>query len=369
MKIAFDDDIFVRQVFGGISKYFIELSSNIQLLGNDVKIYSPFHQNQYLKEKKDLLSSNYFFSEYIPSKTKSNYLFNNINRLGLPLWKPDIIHQTFYRSRFKINKPHIITIHDLIHEKFSSSSNRYENVIRLKLNAINSANRIICVSESTKNDLLNCYKLDPDRIDVVYHGVSKVDFTQLDEITINKYSFPFLLYVGNRGGYKNFKWMLSAISKSQKIREDFKLILFGGGVLTQSEIGEIEKLKLNFSNILHVEGEDSLLHFLYSKASALIYPSLYEGFGLPILEAMINNCPVICSNTSSIPEVAGNAAIYFNPRDENDFIEKCESSLYSSSVLSTKIALGCQQINKFSWDTCAKNTLDVYTSAMTAFNG
>ena len=369
MKIAFDDDIFVRQVFGGISKYFVELSSNIQLLGNDVKIYSPFHQNQYLKEKRELISSNCFLSEFTPSKTKSNYFFNKINRIGLPCWGPDIIHQTFYRKRFNINKPHIITIHDLIHEMFHSSINNSDQIIKLKLGAINAAERIICVSESTKNDLLNYYKLDPDRIDVVYHGVTKVDYTQLEDYVTQKYTFPFLLYVGNRGGYKNFIWMLRAISKSRKIKDDFKIILFGGGSLTQVEKEEIVNLKFNFLDVLQVDGDDRLLHFLYSKASALIYPSLYEGFGLPVLEAMINNCPVICSNTSSIPEVAGNAAIYFNPRDENDFIEKCESSLYSSSVLSNKIALGCQQINKFRWDTCAKNTLEVYASAMTAFNG
>ena len=137
-------------------------------------------------------------------------------------------------------------------------------------------------------------------------------------------------------------------------------VFFGGGNFTKEEKEFFKKFNFSDDQILSLHGNDKVLAKLYENASALIYPSIYEGFGLPILEAMNHNCPVISSNTSSMKEVGGNAVEYFNPHETESLLQAFKNVLYSESRRKELVKLGIERIKTFSWNKCAKETLKVY---------
>jgi glycosyltransferase involved in cell wall biosynthesis len=171
---------------------------------------------------------------------------------------------------------------------------------------------------------------------------------------------PFFLYVGMRGGYKNFANVLSAYAAQPMLSKEFDLIAFGSNTLTAQEREAIGSLRLAPHHVRHLTGDDDLLGYLYGKAEALIYPSFYEGFGIPPLEAMSRGCPVICSNTSSIPEVVGNAGLYFDPHSVEAIADAMERVASLPSLRSGLAARGRERAKEFSWDRCTARTLDVY---------
>jgi glycosyltransferase involved in cell wall biosynthesis len=160
---------------------------------------------------------------------------------------------------------------------------------------------------------------------------------------------------------KNFDKLLEAYGSSLKLNQDFQLICFGGGDFSSSEVERVDNFQLG-CKVVQISGDDSMLTNLYRGATALVYPSLYEGFGIPPLEAMSFGCPVVCSNVSSIPEVVGNAGEYFDPEDLDSMIDAIEKVVYSEVVLNDLKLLGQKRIKLFSWDLCAKQTIEVYKS-------
>ena len=175
---------------------------------------------------------------------------------------------------------------------------------------------------------------------------------------------PFLLYVGWREWYKNFKPFLKSISRSKSIMNDFDIIAFGGGVFTLDELKLMRKLGFRDGQVKQISGSDDLLAKYYSNARAFVFPSLYEGFGLPPLEAMSYNCPVISSNASCMPEVIGDAAEYFDPNSLDEMLESVEKTVFSDSRINELVQLGKQQIEKYSWQKCASETLSIYQSIL-----
>jgi glycosyltransferase involved in cell wall biosynthesis len=173
-------------------------------------------------------------------------------------------------------------------------------------------------------------------------------------------SKPYLLYVGHRGGYKNFEGFLRAYASSLWLSDNFNVVCFGGGIFSRDEVALIKSLRLSMNHVIQVNGGDNKLASVYRDAALFVYPSLYEGFGIPPLEAMSLGCPVACSNTSSIPEVAGDAAEYFDPYDLDSMRTAMELVLSSEVRLNELIKLGKFRCARFSWDRCAKETLSVY---------
>jgi len=171
---------------------------------------------------------------------------------------------------------------------------------------------------------------------------------------------PYLLYVGARNFYKNFAGLLRALARSPELLKSFRLVCFGGGGFTPSEKSMIASLGLPSDAVRQLSGNDRLLSKLYSHASVFICPSLYEGFGIPVLEAMSQGCPVVCSDTSSLPEVAGNAAEYFAPEDPDAMLAAIERVINSPARAQQLTALGYERVKLFSWDRCASQTLDAY---------
>ncbi|NQW93661.1 MAG: glycosyltransferase family 4 protein, partial [Polaromonas sp.] len=221
---------------------------------------------------------------------------------------------------------------------------------------------VICVSESTRRDAIDILGLSPEKITVVHHGFALMSIGGGKAVEISSQAIvrPFLLYVGHRGGYKNFLGLLEAYASSKALTGSFDLVCFGGGPLQADEVQAVHRLGLPEGKVLQLTGSDEILSSLYRTASAFIYPSLYEGFGIPPLEAMAHDCPVICSQTSSIPEVVGNAGEYFDPEDVESMRGAIERVMNSEALRNTLTLNGRERLKQFSWDRCAAETYDIY---------
>jgi len=249
----------------------------------------------------------------------------------------------------------------MIHEKFASSFPNAHKAARYKALAAERADHVICISESTRRDAIEILGLHPDKTSVIYLGFDLMNAggERAGDLVLptNK---PFLLYVGNREGYKNFLGLLEAYATSPQLRAGYGLICFGGGAFNMDEQKVIQKLRLDSRQVMQLGGSDQSLGSLYERASAFVYPSLYEGFGLPPLEAMSYDCPVVCSRTSSIPEVVGDAGEYFNPGDIESMRLAIERLLGLDSHREVLSAKGRTRLKCFSWDRCAAETLGIY---------
>jgi glycosyltransferase involved in cell wall biosynthesis len=363
MKVAFDYQTFTLQTYGGISRYFAKLSQGLIVLDQQVEVFAPLHRNSYIESLPQNIINGRRINRYPPKTTQFFSAYNElISRHKIRRWKPDVIHETYYSKRGTLLgvSPVVITVHDMIHELYTNDFPKKDNTSKIKKIAIQRADHVICVSENTKQDLISLYDTPASKISVVLHGFDK--FAN-NEIITNGYKpveKPFLLYVGSRGGYKNFNGFLKAFAASTKLLNDFNIIAFGGAKFSTAEEALISSLGFNENQVRHESGDDALLGKYYRTARAFIYPSLYEGFGIPPLEAMAHNCPVISSNTSSMPEVIGHAGEYFCPSDKEDMRRAIESVVYSDSRVRSLIALGSQRLSNFSWTKCAQETLSIY---------
>ncbi len=251
----------------------------------------------------------------------------------------------------------------MTHELFPEMFLRSDNSRVWKKNAIKRADHIICISNNTKNDLMNIYNLKENSISVIHHGYKSLCTydNNTTSFGINKLR-PFILFVGHRSGYKNFNKFLKGFSTSKRLMQDFDILCFGGAKFSVAEILNIEALGFKDGQVRYVNGSDAELSFLYSQSRAFIYPSLYEGFGFPLLEAMAFNCPIIASNTSSMPEVCEDAALYFDPNNSDDICQKIEQLVYSDDLIRSLKLIASQQLLKFNSIDCARKTLSVYKS-------
>jgi glycosyltransferase involved in cell wall biosynthesis len=360
MKILYDYNIFALQKFGGISKYFVEIFKIIKYFHKS-KVVAPVHTNFYLKEykNKDIFNLFFFSKQYKYTRFVTKVINNLIFQLFIRLYKPDIVHLTYYSKKINFKKQCkiVITVYDLIHEIFEEKFNfRYPK--KFKKNYILSSDWIICISENTKKDLIKFYNVDKKKISVIPLAYNKSkDFIKIDDIFLE---FPYLLYVGARDNYKNFKNFIIAYSTSSKLRKDFRIVCFGGGSLNDSEKKLIQNLDIDISNVKHISGSDQQLNYVYMKAKAYVCPSLYEGFGLTILESMNMNCPIISSNAGSLCEVGGKAVEYFDPNNVDEIKKKIEKIVYSNKNIESQRKKFKLNLKRFSWELTAKKTINVY---------
>ncbi|KYC41561.1 glycosyl transferase group 1 [Scytonema hofmannii PCC 7110] len=366
IKIVYDYQVFCWQQYGGISRYICELVNHLAEDKNfDVKILAMAYVNQYLKALHKN-KANTVVGYQIPKIPKTGNLirsFNsNLSKIYLTANRPHIIHQTFYYpQRIVSRKVKVVaTVHDMLHEKFPHFFPGYRTSTE-KIEAIKRADRIICVSENTKKDLMEILDVNSEKISVVYHGVAVPFKTKHDNIHQLE---PYILYVGAREGYKNFQGLLQAYATSDQIKNNFNLVCFGGGSFSSDELRRMAALGLTEEQVLYFSGDDTALTALYRYASVFVYPSLYEGFGIPPLEAMALACPVACSNKSSLPEVVGNAAEFFDPEEAESITEALEKILFSEQRALDLVTLGKERVKLFTWEKCAKQTGLVYSSLL-----
>ncbi|MBN2568720.1 MAG: glycosyltransferase family 4 protein [Deltaproteobacteria bacterium] len=368
MKILYDHQAFSMQKYGGISRYFFEVIRGVQKKqGFEIHLPIVLSANSYLK---DLNTIQYRQLEYIAKGF--NWLVAYINRYhtvqkftdsSIPF---DVFHPTYYDPYFLpylSGKPYVLTIYDMIHEIFPDYFSPSSKTSEKKKRLAQAASLIIAISENTKKDIIKIFGIKADKIRVIYLGVSP--FSPVRDMNI---SIPgnFLLFVGQRYEYKNFLTLAESIRKIL-IRNNLFLICFGGGSFTRKEMMTLRELDIA-DRVIFLSGNDQVLAYLYRSAIAYICPSRYEGFGIPVLEAMSCGCPVVSSNVSSLMEVGGDAASYFVPHDKDSMEEAVDRIVSDTSYRQALIERGFVQARKFTWEKTAAETSHVYKEAL-ATNG
>lgn len=353
MKVIIDLVAFSLQRSGGISVYWYEIINRIlDKSGINSSFIEEFSKKENVFRKELKIQDNHI----INIVTKRFLYLSRYREINIKIENQNIIfHSTYYRTLSKRvkrtnNVNEVVTVHDFTYERYSNGLKKWLHCYQKK-KAIQAADVIICISENTKRDLLYFYpKFSCKDIRVIYNGVSS-DYFVLPEFKYENDISTYFLFVGSRASYKNFDFAIKAVAQSGK-----SILKIVGFDLNRNELHMLNEL-LPERWELFVNIENSKLNELYNGAYALIYPSSYEGFGIPILESMKAGCPFIALNSSSIPEVAGNGGVLLN---------KLDLLLFNEAVLmiyrnrTSIIEKGLQQTTNFSWDKCYEETLQVY---------
>jgi len=362
--VTYSPEIFSWQNQGGVSRYFAELIPAVMASDWSVDVRAGLYSNAFLEQLRSAGTvSGYELSckKNLGKLGRTLLLLSNSLVFNLQNHDKCVVHQTYYSPFARRNGRLVVTVYDLIHEKLSIiKQGRGSKIARNA--SIYAAEKIIAISEATRNDLLEYYNIPQDRVVVIPLGV-RLDNKLPSQTDVCDVTHPYLLYVGVRKGYKNFDKFVQAFAASPHLRSTFRLVCFGGGRFTAEELQLFSRLNVSKS-IDWLEGDDALLSKYYTNATMLIYPSLYEGFGLPVLEAMANGCPVACSNTSSLPEVGGAAAYYFSPDDCDSIRDSIEHAVSDTHRLREKIQDGYQRAKSFSWQETARKTISVYSHVL-----
>lgn len=364
MQILYDGQIYARQTAGGINRYFANLISRLPqdftpalTTCQSQKVNYPTHPNL-----KTFFYQRWGFRPGRVSYWLEQYYFRAITAFN----NFNVIHPTYYslltRQEFKQSRyPVVLTVYDMIHELFSEQMDANGRQIEEKRKAILAAQAIICISENTKKDLLERYSLPEEKVTVTYLA-SEID-ASLSHGSEPVSSRPYYLYVGSRAKYKNFDRLLAAFAKAVSVQPDIALCVVGAP-FNETEQKQIAELQLSDRIEHYAYASDTHLAKLYRCSIAFVYPSLYEGFGIPPLEAMFCGTAVVASNGSSIPEVVGDAGILFDPESIGDLADILLSLLDSPTERDRLITNGQQRAKAFSWDKTVTQTLDVYRSVV-----
>jgi glycosyltransferase involved in cell wall biosynthesis len=367
MKVLYDHQIFMLQNYGGISRYFYELMNSYnkhEFIKFDLAL--KYSNNYYIN---DAGFSNHkpFFKDINFKGRNTLYNFTNTWNSKRYLNKKnfDIYHPTYYDTYFLNclgNKPFVLTIHDMIHEIYKENFTPEDKTAENKKLLASKASKIIAVSQNTKKDIVRFYGISEEKIAVVYHGNS-LDVTKLGSCVKVKLPPKYILFVGLRDGYKNFKNFIRAASSILIEDKELEIVCIGGGAFKQDEKKLLESLNIQDKVFQH-SVDDRTLNEYYKNALMFVYPSDYEGFGIPILEAFTCGCPIALSNTSCFPEVAEDCAIYFDPNDNESIRDSICNIIYDSSLRQDLIKKGYKQVKKFSWEKASKETMNVYESVL-----
>lgn len=280
----------------------------------------------------------------------------------------DILHVPHFNAPFFYGGKFIVTIHDLIHHQFSETSATTKNPVIFKLkravykkviaNAVNKSVKILTPSDFVKSEIIKNFNVGPAKIVVTYEAAEE-EYSNHKSSTINLQ--PFLIYVGNAYPHKNINNLLDAIGNLKFKIGNLKLILVcPRDVFSERLKNEIEKRNLEKSVELKGYLPPEKLSALFQKATAYVFPSLSEGFGIPGLNAMASDLPVVCSNIPVLKEIYTDAALYFDPNNPKDIAEKINQIMSETSTRLDLVKKGEAQVKKYSWRKMAKETLEVY---------
>ena len=390
MKILYDYQIFTKQNYGGVSRYFYELMDNLRAHKIDIEIPINYSKNIYIKEADFLSRPLKGYTEYKDfllglrpkGKAKIYKLLQKLNfiknaetanqKISIERLKKqnfDIFHPTYYDSYFLKyigKKPFVLTIYDMIHETYPELFSADNKIARQKKILAQKADKIIAISENTKKDIIKFIGINEDKILVIHLGNSinrQENNLKINTDLLKKLPEKYILFVGNRASYKNFDNFSKALIPLFKINKKLNAVCAGGGEFSDKEINFFKTFNIT-DKLRQYSVNDYDMTLLYKNALVFVFPSLYEGFGLPILEAFNCGCPVAASNRGSLPEIAGNAAAYFNPEDISSITDAINNIIADDGTKEKMKKNGFEQLKKFSWEKTAEKTLDVYNSIL-----
>ncbi|MCM8787758.1 MAG: glycosyltransferase family 4 protein [Candidatus Omnitrophica bacterium] len=283
----------------------------------------------------------------------------------------DVFHPTYYDTyflKYLRGKPFVLTIHDMIHEKYSYYHHPNDVISNQKKILAQKAKKIIAVSSQTKKDIIEILKISAEKIVVIPHA-SKFNNKKLKNIKIKGLPKKYFLFVGQRVTYKNFNFFIKAIAPILRKEKDLYMVCVGdfpsSGPFTDDELNLFKRLKIS-KKMIYYRADDDILAYLYSKAYAFVFPTLAEGFGIPVLEAFSLGCPVLCSDIPVLREVAEDGALYFNPKSQKS-IQKAVGKILKDKRLRYNLINKGKKINKkYSWKKTAESYKKVY---LEIFNG
>ncbi|MBW0294687.1 hypothetical protein B4P00_00200 [Shewanella xiamenensis] len=347
--LVLDSIIFSLQKAGGISVYFSEILKRLQLdklsysviaYKNDSKVLEEYQLSNLFPIKSHVfpLSIIRFLDVYIPSGCK-------------------VFHSSYYRLPFfyqRKNVKIVTTVHDFTYERYIGGLSTFIHHWHKK-RAILSSDVIVCISDNTRKDLLHFIPEAATKdVRVIYNGVSDSFYPQTSSKNIKSTDKSSIIFIGSRSGYKNFKTLVLTMKRLV----DKNLLIVGGGALTDAEYTLLENnCPERYRHLAYVS--NTQLNAIYNGAFCLVYPSLYEGFGIPAVEAMKAGCPVIAANSSSLPEVCGGAAILLDIVNVNNIFEAVQS-LKDVNYRQNLIFLGLANSKRFSWDKMFQELKDIY---------
>lgn len=355
MRIVFDNIVYSLQYSGGISVVWQELTSRF-LLYNKVKV--SFLEYSY--DRENIFRKQIDIPEKCIDKRCSRWL--TLNRYANPRVKCDktfIFHSSYFRTCNNPNAINITTVHDFTYEYYRKGFPRKLHCWQ-KYRAIRHSAAIVCISENTKRDLLKFLPdIDERKIHVIYNGVSEDYFVteNQDNISLPFPSGSFVVFVGSRATYKNFGLVVRALAKTS-----LSLLIVGSKLSEKEEVFVSKYIpKSRYRSVGFLRNEE--LNVVYNCAAALVYPSSYEGFGIPVLEAQRAGCPVIAYNASSIPEVIGDTPLLMNELSEQELLSKLEM-LKDERLMSEVIHEGLENSKRFSWDKMFQDYMTLYESLL-----
>ncbi|QLG48918.1 glycosyltransferase family 4 protein [Natrinema halophilum] len=362
MRIFYDGVIFTRQQFGGINRIYERLATELPTVAPD-SVLRTFRFPSTLDSHPFLTQSRYLIPKLggvLRELDERIFLPRAVNKFD-----PDIYHTSYFRLPADINAPSVVTVYDMIHERFADELGNAEATSAMKQASVERADHVIAISKCTKDDLVKYFDIAPEKVSVIHLAADPV-FEPVDDSTVSRlraeYDLPeqFLLYVGRRGGYKNFDTLLEAYA-DWEYAEDVSLVCVGGGEKwSNAEAETIRQANLEESTQLITWVDDNELRSFYTAATAFVYPSRYEGFGIPPLEAMQCETPVVASNVSAIPEVVGEAGTYVDPDDPADIRRALSEVILDPEYRELLVERGLRQAKAFDWQQTTRQTYQVY---------
>lgn len=360
MKICYDHQIFTTQKAGGISRYFKYLIDGIHDREKDESILAALYSDNIYLEKNDLPSTIGRFKFLFNSQKKILKRNQSYSKKIIKNGDFDIFHPTYFDPYYLpfIKKPTVITVHDMTYEALPHLFPANDPTPYNKRLVMEKAEKLIAISEKTKADILKFTNIPEQKIEVIHHGI---DLTPPVYDEIDGLPNEYILYVGGRWSYKNFFLLIDAFEQIGKKHPNLFLVLAGGGDMAYGDSEYLHRKKLQH-RVKHVNPTDAQLNTLYKKAKCFVYPSSYEGFGFPILEAFSNGCPALLSNIDCFKEIAGKGANYFEQGSMESLVAEINKIIESKAVAETLIASGKLKLLTYNIENCVSKTLDVYHS-------
>lgn len=359
MRVAFDEQIFAIQRHGGISRVFAELAHEFVTHPElDVQLQpvaAPLVNEYVLRDPETALALDVW-----PARHWAPCIARSLARRR-HRGPADVVHNTFYLPRALADYPQakrVVTVHDMIPEIYPETRRRLD-FLTVKKRYVEQADHVVCVSESTKEDMFRIYGPISAPVTVIHSGVS-ANFRPTPD-RIPKWPERYILHVGHRAGYKGGSTLFAAFAEVAQSDRNLYLVLAGGGSITPSEHRQLEQLGVS-ARILQRQVLDRDMPKAYSNAKAFVFPSEYEGFGLPVLEAMACGCPTILSTSSSLPEIGSDAAVYFKPGVPESLSKAILKVLNDGELAEELRQRGQARAATFTWLLSATRLAEVYQS-------